>query len=205
MDVSQVTASTSSSLDLYLSQLQAGSTASSSGVQGHHKHHHKSISDMINEMGSAIDNAEKAGTMTSDQAASLKKELADVTKTLSQASTAATSTDTTASSTSQTSQSGALSQLSDADRKKVFSELQDVRKQLHAASDTQGASAASGVPNSGDAVSQLFSQIDTNGNGTIDKSELTQFLAQIGANALGYNQQGNASAALTGSNFSITG
>jgi polyhydroxyalkanoate synthesis regulator phasin len=179
-----------------LSQIiNATATSSSSQIQatGGHHHHHKSISDMIKEMNSAIDNAVKAGTMTSDQAASLKNELADVTKTLSQASNS--------SSTSQTSQSGSLSQLSDADRKKVFSELQDVRKQLFATLNPQNANTSS-TP---DAVSQLFSQIDTNGDGTVSKDEFTQFLAQIGANALGYNQNGNASSALTGSNFSITG
>jgi hypothetical protein len=171
-----------------ISQL-TGSTALSSGVQGmtgggHHHRHHKSISDQVNEMGSAIDDALKAGTMTSDQAASLKKELADISQIMNQnAQTSGTGT------TGQSTQSNSLSQLSDADRKKVFSELQDVRKQLHAAFDTQSANASSG---STDAVSKLFSQLDTNNDGSISKDELTQFLAQIGANAIGYDQQGNA-------------
>ena len=56
-------------------------------------------------------------------------------------------------------QTSRLSQLSDADRKKVFSELQDVRKALHSAFSTQDASAVSGTQGTGgtDAVSQLFS------------------------------------------------
>jgi hypothetical protein len=176
-----------------------GNTASS-GIQGmtggQHHHHHKSVSDQISQMGSAIDNAVKAGTMTSDQATSLKKELADVTQTLSQASTTAASA---ASGT--TSQSNPLSQLSDADRKKVFSELQDVRKQLHAANPQ---AANSGLTGNANSVNGLFSQIDTDGNGSISQSEFTQFLAQIGANAIGYNQSGNESAP-NGNTFSVTG
>jgi hypothetical protein len=189
-----------------VSQLTAGSSLSSAvqGMSGggHHHHHRKSISDQVSQMGSAIDNAVSAGTMTSDQATSLKNELADITKIMSQTSnTSANANSATAGTTGQTSQSGALSQLSDADRKKVFSELQDVRKQLHAA-EPQASNAASGSSSSSDAVSKLFSQIDTNGNGSIDQSEFTQFLAQIGANALGYDQGGNVSSAYTASTFS---
>jgi EF-hand domain len=189
-----------------LSQIMS-SASSSSGVQGmsggHHHHHHKSVSNQVSQMGSAIDNAVSAGTMTSDQAASLKKELADITQTLSQASTTATSaTSATAGTTGQTGQGNALSQLSDSDRKKVFSELQDVRKQLFAASNTQGTTATSATSGSSDAANQLFSQIDTNGNGSIDQAEFTQFLAQIGANALGYDQGGNVSSAYSASTFS---
>jgi polyhydroxyalkanoate synthesis regulator phasin len=188
MDVSQLTSS----------------AAGSSGVQGmygggHHRHH-KSISDQVNQMGTAIDNAVKTGSMTSDQAASLKKELADITQIMNQ-----NAQTTSAGSTGQTSQSNSLSQLSDADRKKVFSELHDVRKQLFAASNTDGANGSSGASSGDDAVSTLFSQIDSDNNGSIDKSELTQFLAQIGANALGYNQRGttNVSAsAMSWSTFS---
>jgi Ca2+-binding EF-hand superfamily protein len=192
-----------------LSQLTASATGSS-GVQGmsgghHHHHHHKSISDQISQMGSSIDNAVKAGTMTSDQATSLKNELADITKTLGQTSTA--STTATTSSSGQSGQSNPLSQLSDADRKKVFSELQDVRKQLQA-SFAQGTDASSSTSGGSDAVSQLFSQIDTNNDGSISKDEMTQFLAQVGANALGYNQTGSASvssSAATWSSFSAIG
>lgn len=190
MDLSQILGATSMSGG---SQVQ--------GMGGHHHHHHKSISDQVSQMGSAIDNAVTAGTMTSSQATTLKNELADITKMLSQASTTATSTTSGTSTTGQTNQ---LSQLSDSDRKKVFSELQDVGKQLFAAN-TQASNATSGTSGTNDAASQLFSQIDTDGNGSISQSELTQFLAQIGANALGYNQNGNASAALTGSTFSIEG
>jgi polyhydroxyalkanoate synthesis regulator phasin len=122
-----------------LSQITS-STAQNVQGQGRH-HHHKSISDQVSQMGSAIDNAVKAGTMTSDQASTLKQELADVTKTVGQTPTA--------SANGQTGQTNPLSQLSDADRKKVFGELQDVRKQLYSAMNPQGASSsnASG-PNS---------------------------------------------------------
>jgi EF-hand domain len=178
----------------------------SSGVQamggGHHHHHHKSIADQVSQMGSAIDSAVQAGTMTSAQATTLKSELSDITNTLGLASS--TSTTATTSTTGSNSQSNPLSQLSDADRKKVFSELQDVRKQLYAASNTQGANASSGASGGNDAVSKLFSMIDTDGNGSISQSEFTQFLAQIGANALGYNSNATSNTP-NWSSFSITG
>lgn len=182
------------------SQLTSNANLNSAvqGVSGgHHHHHHKSISDQVSQMGSAIDNAVQAGTMTSDQAATLKKELTDITQTLSQSSTSSVST--TSGSTT-TSGSNPLAQLSDADRKKVFGELQDVRKQLFAASPQ-----SAGSTNGANSASQLFSQIDTNGNGSIDQAEFTQFLAQIGANAIGYNQQGNTSGSSAESTFSVMG
>jgi polyhydroxyalkanoate synthesis regulator phasin len=184
-----------------VSQLTGTTAAGSLGVQGmsgggHHHHHHKSIADQVNQLGTAIDSAVKSGTMTSDQATSLKSELADITKTLGLTSTSSTtvSTGTTASTTGSTSQSNPLSQLSDADRKKVFSELQDVRKQVFAAFSSQDADATSGTSSAGDAVSNLFSKIDTDNNGAISKDEFTQFLAQIGANALGYNSNATSNA-----------
>ena len=182
-----------------LSQLTGSATGSSSvqGMGGHHHHHHKSISDQVSQMGSAIDNAVKTGAMTSDQATSLKKELADITSTLGSASSATSST----SSGGQSGQSNPLSALSDSDRKKVFSELQDVRKQLYA-TNAQSASANSSASSGNDAVSQLFSQIDTNNDGAISKDEMTQFLAQIGANALGYNQTGSASVSSSSASWS---
>jgi len=186
-----------------LSQLT--SATSSSGVQGMgggHHHHHKSISDQVSQMSSAISNAVQAGTMSSSQATTLQNELKDITTTLSQTSqTSATST------TGSTSTTNPLSQLSDADRKKVFGELQDVRKQLSAVGATSSTSSTSSS-SSTDAVNKLFAQIDTDSNGSIDQAEFTQFLAQVGASALGYNQQGTSSSmfsGITGSNFSVTG
>jgi polyhydroxyalkanoate synthesis regulator phasin len=190
MDVSQLTASSSLS-----------SAVQGVGGGGHHHHHHKSVSDQVNQMGTAIDNAVKAGTMTSDQATSLKNELADITKTLSQTAQASSTSATTATSTTgQTSQTNPLSQLSDADRKKVFGELQDVRKQLKAANSQSAES--TGAANGSNAVSQLFSQIDSDGSGSIDQAEFTQFLAKIGANTLGYDQNGSVNSAYSASTFS---
>jgi hypothetical protein len=180
MDLSQVTGS------------------SAQNVQGqHHHHHHKSVSDQVSQMGSAIDSAVQAGTMTADQATSLKKELADVTQTLGQSSTSASTAST--STTGQSGQSNPLSQLSDADRKKVFSELQDVRKQLQAANG-QASNSTSG----NNAANNLFSEVDTDSSGSISQSEFTQFLANIGANSLGYNANGSSSSQ-TGGSFSISG
>jgi hypothetical protein len=175
----------------------------SSGVQnvsggGHHHHHHKSIADQVNQLGTAIDSAVKAGTMTSDQATSLKSELADITKTLGLNSTAGTTSSTgataNASATGSSSQSNPLSQLSDTDRKKVFGELQDVRKQVFAAFSALDVDANTGSSSAGDAATKLFSMLDTDKNGAISKDEFTQFLAQIGANALGYNSNATSNA-----------
>jgi len=189
-----------------LSQLTGSATGSSSvqGMGGHHHHHHKSISDQVSQMGSAIDNAVTAGTMTSAQASTLKSELSDITNTLSSASSASATSST--STASQSGQSNPLSALSDSDRKKVFSELQDVRKQLYA-TNAQSSSATSGASGN-NAVNNLFSSIDSNGDGSISKDEFTQFLATLGANALGYNQTGSAnvsSSAASWSSFSAIG
>jgi hypothetical protein len=182
-----------------LSQL-TGSTASSAGVQGMngggHHHRHKSISDQVNQMGTMIDNAAHAGKLSSDQAATLKNELADITKIMSQNTQTSSAADAVL-----TNKTNPLSQLSDDDRKKIFNELQDVRKQLKTALAPQGSSASGST----DSVSRMFSQIDADNNGAISKDEFTNFLAQVGANALGYTQQGNqntAYSALAGANFS---
>ena len=185
-----------------LSQLlQLTGSAGSSGLQGigggHHRHH-KSIADQITDMGTAIDKAVSNGKLSSDQATAMKKELADITQTLQKGQTPNTG------ASDQTGRTNPLSQLSDSDRKKIFSELQDVRKQLHSALNPQSANATSVISGSNDAVSALFSNIDADKNGAISKDEFTQFLAQVGATALGYNQQGNTSS-LNGSTFSVTG
>ena len=49
----------------------------------------------------------------------------------------------------------------------------------------------------------MFSQIDSNGDGSISKDEFTQFLAQLGANSIGYNSNATNSSQ-NESNFSIT-
>jgi hypothetical protein len=186
-----------------VSQLTGTTATGSLGVQGmygggHHHHHHKSIADQVNQLGTAIDKAVSTGAMTSDQATSLKSELADITKTLglnsSSGTTSTTGTTASSNATGSTSQSNPLSQLSDADRKKVFGELQDVRKQVFAAFSSQDTDATTGTSSAGDAVTKLFSMLDTDKNGSISKDEFTQFLAQIGANALGYNSNATSNA-----------
>ena len=137
----------------------AGATPTSSatpvqGMGGHH-HHHKSISDQVSSMESAIENAVKAGKLTDDQATAMKKELDDVTQTLAQNQAVATSQTSATGQTGTTSQTSAISQLSDDDKKKIFGELQDVRKQLHAAMASQGTASAA----SGDQINQMFSSM----------------------------------------------
>jgi len=135
MDVSQVTGN-------------ASGNSSVQGMGGHH-HHRKSVSDQISQMGSAIDKAVTAGTMTSAQATTLKNELSNITTTLSQASSA--SATASSGTTGQSGQSNPLSALSDSDRKKIMSELQDVRKQLYSANKQ------SSNENSGEAATSGFS------------------------------------------------
>ena len=71
----------------------------------------------------------------------------------------------------------------------------------------KSSSATSGASGN-NAVNNLFSSIDSNGDGSISKDEFTQFLATLGANALGYNQTGSAnvsSSAASWSSFSAIG
>ncbi len=130
------------------SQMATGSFSATSssnvqGSQGHHHHHRKSVSDQVSSMTSAIDNAVKAGQLTSDQATAMKKELADVTQTLTQAN----STGSTSSQSGAPTSQNPLSQLSSADRQKVMKELHDVGKALYQATRAQGASVSAGSQN----------------------------------------------------------
>lgn len=188
-----------------LTALTGADTSGSTEVQGtqrHGHHHHMSIADQVSQLGSAIDNAVKAGTMTSDQATTLKKELADITTILGQATQAAGNGTTNTSATATTTQTNPLAQLSDADKQKIFGELRDVRQQLYAANNPQGTGAASGASSNNNAIANLFSEIDTDHNGTIDQNEFTRFLAQIGANALGYNANATSNIQAASSAFS---
>ena len=160
-----------------LSQFSNASTPSTGaqvqGAQGHH-HHRKSMSDQLSDMNTAIDNAVKAGKLTNDQATAMKKELDDVKQTLSQ------------SQTSGSSQTGA-STLSADDRKKVFGELQDVRKQLHTATAPQGTAAGA----TGDQIDKLFSSMDADANGSVSKEEFEAFMSSLPQG--GYTAQGTPS------------
>jgi Ca2+-binding EF-hand superfamily protein len=171
-------------------------TSTTQAVHGHHRHH-KSMADMVKDMSSAIDDAQKAGKLTNDQAASMKKELDDITKMLSQNQTGSTSQSASTNQANSTSQTGSVSQLSADDRKKIRSEMHDVEKQLFAALNPQQSTATAANPT--DQVNNLFKAMDSNGDGTIDKNELTSsntHRAQNGQNgsdpfSSGYNQQGS--------------
>jgi hypothetical protein len=71
----------------------------------------------------------------------------------------------------------------------VFGELQDVRKQLFSALNPQSTDATSsaGATSSSSAVNDLFSKIDTDGNGSIDKNELQTFLNTFSSQMYGQN------------------
>ncbi len=152
-----------------------GASSAAQGLQGN-QHHRKSMSQKVDDMESAIDSAVTNGLLTTDQATALKKELDDVKQKLSQ------------------TQGGSISQLSEADRKKIREELQDVRDQiLSAVNNQQGSSSASG-----NSPTDLFSKIDANGDGKIDKNELLSFVdslnnAQNSGQPQTYGQNGSLS------------
>ena len=100
-------------------------------------------------MGSAIDKAVTAGTMTSAQATTLKNELSNITTTLSQASSASA----TAIPAQPVSPANPIRfrRSRNSTRKKIMSELQDVRKQLYSANKQ------SSNENSGEAATSGFS------------------------------------------------
>lgn len=142
-------------------------------------------------MEDAINNAVKTGAMANDQATTLKNDLTDVTQILSQA---------------QTNQAGAATattgtQLTDDDRKKIFSELQDVQNQLRSALNPQGTTSAA----SSDQVNNLFAfSMDTNGDGNISKDEFTTFLNNLAQSKDYYAQAVSAqNISTTQSTFSV--
>jgi hypothetical protein len=159
------------------------------GAQGgHHRHHHMSIGDRISKMETAIDDAVKTGKLTDDQATTMKKALDDVKSTLSKVQDGSTG------QTGAANQGSTLKQLSEDDRKKIRDTLQDVGKQLFAAINQGAASSAANIDN-------LFKALDTNGDGKVDKDELTAFLQKNGKKDQGpyrsYGEQGNVTMNLT--------
>jgi polyhydroxyalkanoate synthesis regulator phasin len=168
MDISQIT----------------GSTQSNSAVQGvqGHQHHRKSIADMIKDMESAIDNAAKAGKLTSDQATAMTKELDDIKQMLSQAQSGGSA------------QTGGAMQLSADDRQKIRKELHDIGKQLFQALNPQESTQQT---QQSSAIDSIFKAMDANQDGNISKDELTSFLSSLTSNA------SNASG-LVSSNFTYS-
>jgi len=127
------------------------------GVQGHHHHHHRrSMADQVSKMGAAIDDAVKAGKLTSDQATQMKKELDSITQALNN------------------NQTGSGAQPTSNNLQQIKAKFQDVRKQLFDALNPQGSTSASN-----DTASRLFQMMDTNGNGVIDQNEFLTFINQM--------------------------
>jgi hypothetical protein len=167
------------------------STQGAQQAQGHHHHHRMSMSQRVDKMESLIDQAVKDGKLTDDQATSMKKQLDDIKSTLSNAKTSGTA-------------------LTDDQRKQIGQEMHDIGKQLFSAVNPGQGSAPGAAPNASD----LFSKMDANGDGKIDKDELTSFINQMNAsgkslggyfNPSSYNQQGNLSVSTTQqSTISIT-
>lgn len=123
---------------------------------------------MINDMESAINNATKSGTLTSDQASALTKMLDDIKNTLANAQS------------SGSSQTGGVSQLSSDDRDKIRKELHDIGKQLFAALNSQNSASSTQQSNGVDAI---FKAMDANQDGSVSKNELTSFLNSQTSNA----------------------
>ncbi|MDD5675602.1 MAG: EF-hand domain-containing protein [Chitinivibrionales bacterium] len=189
-----------------LSTMNTQSAQGSGAVQGHH-HHHKSPADMVSQLDSAIDDAVKAGKLTSDQASQMKTALSSISDLLKNSQAGSTGA---TSATDPTSSSGSLANLSADDRQKIRSVLKDVSKQLFAALNPQGTTAAGSTGSSAATAAQspadaLFAAMDTNGDGKIDKSELTSFVNNLssasGASApwsgQTYGQQGSFSLSMS--------
>jgi hypothetical protein len=177
--------------------LQENSAAQ--GVQGHHHHHKKGITDMINDLESAINDATKSGALTSDQASALTKLLDDVKKTLAQAQSAGSS------------QAGGAVQLSSDDREKIRKDIRDIGKQLFAALSSQNTSSTK----QGNGVDAILKALDTNQDGSISKDELTSFFNSqtssawnntngFGAGKVLYSEQATFSMYESRSTFSVT-
>jgi hypothetical protein len=181
-----------------LSQI-TGTSMANSGVQGvgGHQHRHKSISDQVKDLESAISDAQKSGKLTSDQATAMTKELDDIKKMLSQVGTS--------------SQAGATAQLSADDRHKIRKELHDVGKQLFEALNPQAAASST---TSGSQMEAIFKMLDANGDGNIDKNEFSSFINNLAQNGAGksdqmsqvssYSRQATISIAEMQSTFSVT-
>jgi EF hand len=173
------------------SQLTIASLSSQSvqGTQGHHHHHHKSIADQIKDMESTINNLASSGKLTSDQASAMTKELDDIKNTLNPTSSA-----TGGASTSPTGGSASTTQLSADDRQKIKKELQDIGKQLFQALNPQSSASPQAQQSSG--VDAIFKALDTNGDGSISKDELTSFLSNLTSGAAN-NTNGLAAGSFT--------
>jgi len=132
----------------------ASGTMQLQGIFGQHHRHHGSLADMIDQLKSTIDDAAKAGKLTDDQAADMKKTLDDIAELLKQ--------------------NGSGAQVSADDRHQIRNELREIGKQLFAALSSQDAPSAT----SGGQVDDLFKAMDANGDGSIDKNELSGYLSQ---------------------------
>jgi hypothetical protein len=139
--------------------------------------------------------------MTDDQAAAIKKELDSISELLKNGQSA---------SGSSGGNTNAVSQLSSDDRQNIRDVLKSIGKQLFASLSAQSTQATS-------PVDDLFAKIDTNGDKSISKNELTDFVSSMtqgGQNASDlfskpqtYGQQGSFSLTMVSysqSTFSVT-
>jgi polyhydroxyalkanoate synthesis regulator phasin len=94
-------------------------------VQPSHHHHRKSMADRISQMETGVDDALKAGQLTDDQAKQMQSVLDSITATLQQNTSSGT-------------------QLSSDDLKNIRTQMQDIGKQLYAATHPGDAAQATG-------------------------------------------------------------
>ncbi len=161
MDASQVTNAAiqfvQQLLPLNIQRVSSTASASTQGVQRHHPHHHhKSIADMISNMASGIDDAVKAGKLTNDQAAQMKKELDSIAEILKK------------------DQASSGAELTSEDRQQIRKVLHDVRERLLAALNPQGAGSIA----SGGIAGYMFKQMDANGDGVVSQNEFATFFGK---------------------------
>jgi hypothetical protein len=157
-----------------ISSVSITSTSNSQSTNGVHGHnHHGNMADKIKKMETAIDNAVKDGKLTDDQASDMKKKLDDVS--------------------SKIGQPGDKTKLSNDDKKAIRDEMQSVRKELFSALNPQSAQGVQGVQSN--TLSDIFSSLDKNGDGTLDQSEFSAMMnnpaIQKAFNIGVYNANGN--------------
>lgn len=151
-----------------LSQMSVSYSQDTQTVQGASSHHKpKSLADMIGEMSSAIDDAVKAGKLTSEQGDTIQKQLEALADLLKTGRTGSTSSNDT---------SGNTPSINSDDRQMIREAIKRIGQQFFAAS-MSGTQVA-------DPIDNLFSKIDGNGDKAISKSEFTTF-----ANSLNHSEQ----------------
>lgn len=131
-------------------------TSATQAVQGQYPHQ-KSMADVIGHLRSAIDYAVKTGKLSGDQATQMKRKLDFITQTLNK------------------TQTSAGAPLTPDDLQQIRTNFQEVRRQLFDVLYPRGTASLA----SGGTGYNLFKTMGANGNGMIDKNQLSNFISTL--------------------------